>query len=85
MPVQIKVLTALMKYKGIKGTVEWKDKAGQYRAVVKNQGAETVFQADGVKSLLRQFRACVDDILNAAEADSFLRDSDAPPDSDEYL
>jgi hypothetical protein len=80
-----KILSARMEYKGVRAAVEWDEEAGLYRAVVKHQGAVTVSQANSNKDLLSRFRSCANDFLQAAEVDSMLTDTDAPPDSDVQL
>jgi hypothetical protein len=85
MAVQIKILSARIEYKGVRATVEWDEKACLYRAFVKHQGAVTVCQENSIKVLLSSFRSCANDFLQAAEVDSMLTETDAPPDSDVQL
>jgi predicted HicB family RNase H-like nuclease len=83
--VIIKILSARMEYRGVRGSVEWNEEAGLYRAVVKHQGAVMACQEKEIKELLKTFRICVKDFLRAAQGPSVLADIDKPPDSEVQL
>jgi predicted HicB family RNase H-like nuclease len=83
--VVIKILSARMEYRGVRGSVEWDKVAGLYRAVVKHEGAVMACHEKEIKGLLKTFRTCVKDFLRAAQGPSILADADKAPDSEVQL